>query len=527
MYRKPYDELTDVDELMVYYGDLITEANNKRGRSIQDETLPVVYADLKRTDNICIFDHIIIFTNSKDPKNNKTLKNILDAIKAVNHKPELHLFFSDKVSYDENDNGSEITIDDGQDKFTIKEANNTNTLVFSRLSVNGEMECEQVVKVLQDRGFLVLNPVRPMQIASNKYDSACLFERGNIPQPRFSLMTKKILYDKEQFDEAMAAVNPKWDPDNEDNNEKLDFVIKILDGHGGTGVNLSNGKAMIPWLQTIFAIDPERQLIIQSKEDGDGGDLRVHVLTLRDRQVILGAMKRVQLSGDFRSNVSLGATAEPVKLSKEQEQIALRVANISKMPWCAVDIMHLKNGGDVVLEMNSSPGTAGISEVLKTNFVNILLNELSNPSEFLLQDKAAGFVESAAIQFNDHLTKKYLAKLDTGNSTTCNTLEVGEYEDNDDVISFKVDGKTLRYKKERTMYAIAGDKTYKRPVITVPRLTLGNRAIINVPIAVVHSRGNKTTNLLMNRDTISKLGYIVSPGCSHILTPEMDKIKIL
>ena len=118
----------------------------------------------------------------------------------------------------------------------------------------------------------------------------------------------------------------------------------------------------------------------------------MHVLTLNDRQVILAVMKRVKLGGDFRSNISLGATAEKVKLTPEQEQIALKTAKLSKLPWCAVDIMPLVKGsnkelGDnVILEINASPGTAGISEVLGFNFVNILLNELTDPSLFQLQD---------------------------------------------------------------------------------------------------------------------------------------------
>ena len=38
-------------------------------------------------------------------------------------------------------------------------------------------------------------------------------------------------------------------------NEDKELVIKILDGHGGTGVFLSNGKKFEAVLQAIFAID--------------------------------------------------------------------------------------------------------------------------------------------------------------------------------------------------------------------------------------------------------------------------------
>ena len=260
---------------------------------------------------------------------------------------------------------------------------------------------------------------------------------------------------------------------------------------------------------------------------------RSHVLTLRDKQIILAAMKRVKLGGDFRSNVSLGAEAEPVKLTPEQEQIALKTAQLSKLPWCAVDIMPLVKGsnkeiGDnVVLEINASPGTAGISEVIKTNFVNILLNELDDPNIFYLQDKIAGFMESVTINFSDNIEKTFLAKLDTGNSTKASVLEVGEFKEVGKYIEFKVDGKSIKLEKIGESKAIAGDVTYNRPMVVIPQLRLGLRKLQNVPISLVKNRDNKQTNLLLNRDTMSKLGYVVHPNNAHILTPEMEKVKII
>jgi hypothetical protein len=86
-------------------------------------------------------------------------------------------------------------------------------------------------------------------------------------------------------------------------------------------------------------------------------------------------------------------------------------------------------GDNVVLEINASPGTAGITEVIETNFINVLLNELDDPNTFFLQDKVAGFMESVTVNFGDGISKEFLAKLDTGNSTKASTLEVGEFKD--------------------------------------------------------------------------------------------------
>lgn len=501
---------------------------NIRKRAVSSEELPAVYSNLN-ADPVCIFKHIIFFTNDRSNAN-KTLKILKEAIKALKTKPELHVFVTTKMTT--TDDGSVITLDDGIEKMVIKDQDNLDTLVFSRLSVNGEEDVEHIVRVLQDRGFLVLNPVRAMQLASNKYESACLFEKGNIPQPRFCLMKKDILYDKKKFNSSMKRIYDEWS-DDEESSKDLKIVMKILNGHGGCGVSVLTGKELVPVLQTIFAIDPDRQMLLQRKEEADGGDIRVHVLTMKTKQVILGAMKRSQISGDFRSNVSLGAKAGPVKLTHEQEQIALKTAAISGLPWCGVDIMPLKKGsnkelGDnAVIEINASPGTEGITEVLGHNFINVLLNELTDPSEFLLQEKTAGYIEACNIDFGDGVSKDFLAKLDTGNSTSANTLEVGEYTEENNKIIFSVNDKKLTFEKAKIIRAVVGDRVYSRPVIIVPYIKIGLRRLSSVPIAIVKSRNHKTTNILLCRDTLSKLGYNVSPSRLHILTKEMEKVHVI
>ena len=513
-------------------GDGKADENVKQTTFLEDK-LEVKYADLKEVSNI--FKHIIVFTNDRDTKNNKTLKNIVEAIKEFKKAgceiiPELHVFVAADV--DSKEDESEIVIKDDTEEFTITEQNNTDTLVIARLGVQEEYDCEHIVKLLQDRGFLVLNPVQYAAVACDKYETAVLLQKGGIPQPNFTLMTKDIIYDEKLFNNAMKEVFKDWDTEDKDKNEDKEMVIKILDGHGGTGVFLSNGKKFYAVLQTIFAINAETQLIIQRKEEADGGDIRVHVLTLNDRQVILAAMKRVKLGGDFRSNVSLGATAEKVKLTPEQEQIALKTAKLSKMPWCAVDIMPLVKGsnpelGDnVVLEINASPGTDGISEVIGENFVRVMINQLKDPKEFYLQDKVAGYRESVTIDWGNGVKKEYLAKLDTGNGSSASHIEVGTYTEKGKKVTFTVDGKEFTFDVIGHSKATTGTQTHSRLMIRIPSLKLGLRQVNDLEMAIVESR-DKSTNVLINRETLSNLGYVVSSRQTHILTPEMEKIKIV
>lgn len=536
-----YNTFDSVEELQDYIRKETKQALKENLELLQEKSEPiktkdrleVVYAEHKDYKNI--FKNIIVFTNNRDSDKNKTLKNIeeaIDNLKKAKCKviPKLYTFVSDELTYSTDDSGI-LTITDGDLTLDFATISNVDTIVFSRLGVQGRDNCEHVVSLLQDRGFLVLNPVRYSELASNKYDTAVLLKKGEIPQPRFCSMTKSILYDEEQYLESMRDVYPEWSKD-PDKNEDFKLVCKILDGHGGTGVFMTDGKKLNAILQTIFAVDPERQLIIQRKEEGDGGDIRVHVLTLRDEQKILACMKRQQLGGDFRSNVSLGAEAIKVELTEEQEQIALRAAKISRLPWCAVDIMPLKKGsnkevGDnVVLELNASPGTNGISEVIGFNFINVLLNELDDPKKFYLQDKVAGFLETVDIAMVDS-SASLLAKLDTGNGAVASHLEVGDYEEKDGKVTFKFNGKSITMKVIGHSKAVTGTQEHNRPIVVAKSISLGMRKQFDIPIAIVRSRDGKSSNVLINRELLSWLGYVVSPSQTHILTPEMEKVKII
>lgn len=536
-----YNTFDSVEELQDYIRKETKQALKENLELLQEKSEPiktkdrleVVYAEHKDYKNI--FKNIIVFTNNRDSDKNKTLKNIeeaIDNLKKAKCKviPKLYTFVSDELTYSTDDSGI-LTITDGDLTLDFTTISNVDTIVFSRLGVQGRDNCEHVVSLLQDRGFLVLNPVRYSELASNKYDTAVLLRKGEIPQPRFCSMTKSILYDEEQYLESMRDVYPEWSKD-PDKNEDFKLVCKILDGHGGTGVFMTDGKKLNAILQTIFAVDPERQLIIQRKEEGDGGDIRVHVLTLRDEQKILACMKRQQLGGDFRSNVSLGAEAIKVELTEEQEQIALRAAKISRLPWCAVDIMPLKKGsnkevGDnVVLELNASPGTDGISEVIGFNFINVLLNELDDPKKFYLQDKVAGFLETVDIAMVDS-NASLLAKLDTGNGAVASHLEVGDYEEKDGKVTFKFNGKSITMKVIGHSKAVTGTQEHNRPIVVAKSISLGMRKQFDIPIAIVRSRDGKSSNVLINRELLSWLGYVVSPSQTHILTPEMEKVKII
>ena len=481
----------------------------------------VINADQIKRNEEYFFKNIIFFTNEREASKNKTLKNLQDALK--NTDVNLVVFVSEEVDYMAND--KKIEIKDSKEKFTITDQSNIDTIVIARLGAQDSEECMECIKELQDWGLFVLNPIQAAKRASNKYASAVLMQRYDIPQPKFCLLSSKDVAKGEESLQKKLKLIYKEVGENKEEDEKREYVVKILDGHGGTGVFMTTGKGILAILQAIFAIDPERELLLQKKEEADGGDIRVHVLTSRTKQTILACMKRKKLGGDFRSNVSLGAQAEKVEITKEQEDIALNVAKISGMPWCAVDIMPLVKGsnpeiGDnVVLEYNCSPGTEGISEVIGENFCKILLDAINDINELVLAPKSIGYIENMKFIMDNDSEFELEAKFDTGNGAKASTIGCESVEVVGDKVSAVINGKNYRFKKSGVSNPIVGQVREERVTVTVPCIQIGSRKLLDVDFALVDNR-KKSTPVLLNRDIMSKMAYMINPGAKHTFEEE-------
>ena len=92
-------------------------------------------------------------------------------------------------------------------------------------------------------------------------------------------------------------------------------------------------------------------------------DLRVIVAGNK----VIGAMKRKSSgSSELRANIHMGGIGEPVTLSYEQEQIAIKAGQALGVDLCAVDILD-SGRESYVLEVNLSPGLRGITAATKKN----------------------------------------------------------------------------------------------------------------------------------------------------------------
>ncbi len=147
------------------------------------------------------------------------------------------------------------------------------------------------------------------------------------------------------------------------------IIIKILEGTHGHGVILSesfqNALSTIESLKTANVPFLIQEYIAES----NGADIRVIVV---DNKVV-AAMKRQSKAGDFRSNLHRGGSATGIRLTYEEEQIAIKTARALGLHVCGVDILQA-NRGPLVLEVNSTPGLEGIETTTGINIAKKIIS---------------------------------------------------------------------------------------------------------------------------------------------------------
>ncbi len=111
-------------------------------------------------------------------------------------------------------------------------------------------------------------------------------------------------------------------------------------------------------------------------------------LVVGDR--VVAAMKRTGREGEFRSNIHRGGTAERTRLTPTERATALQAAKIMGLNVAGVDILR-SNHGPVVMEVNSSPGLAGIEETTGKDVAGLIIQYLEkNGGPHLTRTKGKG-----------------------------------------------------------------------------------------------------------------------------------------
>lgn len=145
-------------------------------------------------------------------------------------------------------------------------------------------------------------------------------------------------------------------------------VIKLLSSTQGLGVILTQTRSQGLSIVEGFHRVGEDVLVQEFIQDARGSDIRAFVV---DGKVV-GSMVRQAVPGEFRSNIHRGASSYVVRLTEDEEYIALKSAELLKLSVAGVDILRSKRG-PLVLEVNASPGLEGIEGTTKVDIAGKII----------------------------------------------------------------------------------------------------------------------------------------------------------
>ena len=148
-----------------------------------------------------------------------------------------------------------------------------------------------------------------VKISNDKFNTAELLEKYDIPQPKFCLINSNDCT-KEDHSKLESKIKKLYSKVNDDTK----FVCKILHGHGGKGVFLCKMSNIVSICQCIFKLDNSIKLLVQEYKQIKDGDIRVNVVSLNGKQKIFDVSMRCHHANDFRTNLSLGNTLNISKL---------------------------------------------------------------------------------------------------------------------------------------------------------------------------------------------------------------------
>ena len=202
---------------------------------------------------------------------------------------------------------------------------------------------------LEVRGYYLLNNTKCYNICGSKYMTDVHLRRNDLRTPN----TVRVLH-SEDSERAFNELNTKFP-----------VILKMSTGsQTGVGVLLiDNMRTLHATVQMALLVDNSLSLILQEYIEIDY-DIRAIVLG----DEVIASMKRKVIKGDdFRSNVSLGAEAEPIELTELEKENAIKANKSVNGKLTGVDMFPSKNRETeqpYILEVNSNPGFVGIEKVV-------------------------------------------------------------------------------------------------------------------------------------------------------------------
>lgn len=198
---------------------------------------------------------------------------------------------------------------------------------------------------LESMGYNVYNKSSAICAADSNIITGLLSKRGNILMPKSVVLP--FTYNEHKLTDAYYNMVVDY----------LGLPIIVKEENGSFGMQVYKADSIDELKERLSALGNKNILLQECIYDSYGKDIRVNVVGNK----VIGSMLRSN-ENDFRANITLGASAKPIKLNKEQERLAITIKNIFGLDFCGIDFL-LKGDELVFCEINSNPNFLSFEEV--------------------------------------------------------------------------------------------------------------------------------------------------------------------
>ena len=217
--------------------------------------------------------------------------------------------------------------------------------------------------ILESKGYKVINNFECLNLSGNKLLTNLKLLEKNIPTPETCIAFKKesaldAIEEKIKYPAVLKPIIGSWGR-----------LVAKLDNYNSVIANLEAREIMGNILQKIYYI----QKYIPTEENNLKTPTDLRIFVVGDKCV--AAMGRFHPKKDFRSNIAVGGTANPIEITNELKKLSLEASEAIKGEIVGVDIMN-DQGKLKVIEVNGTPQFKGVATATNINIASEIINYL-------------------------------------------------------------------------------------------------------------------------------------------------------
>jgi len=435
---------------------------------------------------------ILVVSKSTD-KLFHTAKRITEESKKLGHEVFVVDILGAYISY-ENDTYKVFNINED----TGFDINSNNTIAIIRGAVRFKDSYLDFLSQLEKIGICMVNSRETVSICADKYRTYLKLQEYGLTQPKTALIPSV-----EHKDIAIEKIDTKYP-----------IIMKTLAGSKGVGVLfVESERSYDSLVQLLHSQNPDIDLLIQEYIKTDK-DIRVIVLG----GLVIAAMERKVIEGDFRSNVSQGSKVASYKLSDLEIEQCLLASKAVNGVWTAVDFIpskEPKTKPPYILEVNHSPGTAGIEKASGKNIAKEVIQYFENFKNRIKVPEECGYFEVVKIEPFGEL----VAKFDTGNSSRP-VIHGKDIKVKDNQITFSHNGKEHTTKHYGKYTTVTGAGEDVRWVVELD-MEFAGTTYSKIKFGV-DNREDLTSDVLLNREIMSVMNVMINARRKYVVTTKFS-----